>query len=282
MIGKRTAALEALVLTGLLVAAYTPTIVWMVDRWLAPGSYWAHGPFLPPVAALWAWARLRRSNLEGDTPSSAGFPLLVGGLAIQAASVVASVHFTSAFSALLVAAGLVLWLRGPRTFRVVAPPLAFLAFMIPIPLVAVAHLTLGMKLFSAEAGVRVLRGLGFEAGCEGSFLFVDTERLLLGDACSGLRSLVALLAVGFLLVHLLPLRGGGRAVAFLLVVPLALAGNVIRVVLLGVVAARFGSESLRGPIHTLAGLAVYLVAIGGLVGAGALLGRIPALREGGR
>jgi exosortase len=260
-------------LGALLAGMYAPTIVWMVDRWFAPGSYWAHGILVPPVAILWAGARLRAARPIEDSPSGLGLPVLTIGLLLQVASALLGVHFTSALSALVVGAGLILRLRGPRTLGVVGSPLVFLVFMIPMPLVVVAHLTLRMKLFSAAAGAAVGRALGIDVVQDGSFLVLGSQRLLVGDACSGLRSLIALLALGFLIVHRYPWQAIGKGIALAAVVPLAMLGNVLRVVLLAWAGERLGVERVGGALHFLTGLLVYLVSLAGLMGGGALWSR---------
>jgi exosortase len=271
----------ALVVAGLLVAMYAPTILWMIDRWFAPGSFWSHGVLVAPVAAVWGIARMRAARPAVDSPSMVGLGILVAGLALQSASVFLAIHFTSALSGLVVAAGLVLYLRGPRTLGILLPPGTFLVFMIPLPLIVVAHLTLRLKLLSAAAGVFVIRHLGIDAVQEGSFIAIASERLLVGDACSGLRSLVALLALGFLLVQRFPVGPIGKGIALASVVPLAMIGNLVRVVILCLVAARFGADAVRGGVHFLAGLAVYLVTLAGLVGGSALASRRFGVKEAG-
>ncbi len=252
------------VLFGLLAVVYGPTVVWMADRWTAAGSYFSHGYLIAPVALGWIWMRRDRLRLAEVSPDARGFALAGAGLLLHAVSQALGVHFPSGYSMVVVAAGLVLALFGRAILRVVAAPVAFLAFMVPIPLVAVAHLTLKLKLLASSTAVAALGVVGVPVEQQGSLLYVGSETLMVGDACSGLRSLIALLALGFLVVQRVPGGMIPQAALYTLVLPLAVLGNVLRVFVLCLVAHWIGAERLSGLIHDGTGLLIYAVTLCGL------------------
>ncbi len=260
----RSRFLPGWILGLLLVASYLSTFAWMIDRWEAKGSYYSHGMMIAPIALGWVWLRRDRLAAARPEPSWLGFWIFAAGLALHAVSVSISVHFTSGLSIVPVAVGLVLFLRGRETLRVLAAPILFLVFMVPIPLMLVAHLTLRLKLFAASAGIGAIRLLGVPAEQEGSLVHVAGESLMVGDACSGLRSLIALLALGFLVVQRVP--GGWLAKTFVYacVLPLAVLGNVVRVFLLCLLATWVGAENIGGWIHDATGFAIYAITLVGL------------------
>ena len=272
--------LPRLLVAGGLIATYASTFAWMSARWSAQGSSYGHGPLIPVISLVWCWLQRDRLATAKSSPSGAGMGLVLGGLTLHAVSLLASVHFTSALSMLLVAAGLVLYLQGREVLRVVLHPLIFLVFAVPIPLMAVAHLTLELKLFAASAGVAVTSAFGIPIVQDGSVLHVGSERLVVGDACSGLRSLIALLALGYLFVQQIP--GGilARLSAYALVLPLAVVGNVARVVALCCLAYALGAENIGGGIHDFTGLLIYAITISGLFAVVRLAQRRQERREG--
>jgi len=265
--------------TALLVAGYLPTLAWLVDRWLAEGSYYAHGFLIPPIAAGWLYLRRDRLRAAPKRPAGWGIAVVLAGLLLHAASIRAEVHFTSAISLLPVIAGAVLFFFGVPTLRAALAPLAFLVFLIPLPLVLIAHLTLRLKLFAASVGVGILGLLGVPATQEGSQLHVGGETLMVGDACSGLRSLIALLALGFLVIQRIPAGAAWKASVYALVVPLAIAGNVVRVVVLCLFAYFAGAHRAGGLVHDATGLLIYGVTLLGLLVGCALAERALGLRE---
>lgn len=258
-------SLPLLALAGVLGVTYRPTAEWMLDRWSAAGSYYGHGYLIPPIALAWVFTLRRRLARAVRAACGAGFAVAFAGLALHAASEAFDVHFTSGLSMPVVLAGCLLALVGFSVFRVLLGPLLFLFFMVPLPLVAVSQATLSLKLFATEAGVSILSLIGLPVVQEGSAIHIGTETLMVGDACSGLRSLIALLAVGFLLVQ--RVSGGWlpRLLAYALVVPLAICGNVVRVVALCLIAHGFGAERLQGLVHDATGMLVYVVTLAGLL-----------------
>ena len=260
----RLRLLPGLVLGSLLAASYGSTFVWMVDRWEAEGSYYSHGMMIAPIALGWAWLRRDRLAAARVEPTAIGFWIFAAGLALHAASVSVSVHFTSGLSIVPVAIGLVLFLRGRETLRVLLAPILFLVFMVPIPLMLVAHLTLRLKLFAASAGIGAIQWLGIPAEQEGSLVHVAGESLMVGDACSGLRSLIALLALGFLVVQRVPGGWFAKTFVYACVLPLAVLGNVVRVFMLCLVATWVGAENIGGLIHDATGFAIYAITLAGL------------------
>lgn len=264
-----------------LVGTYLPTLAWMLDRWTAEGSYYAHGPLIPLISAAWVWslrAKLQQAPVESR---GSGLVLVAAGLGLHGVSSLVSVHFSSGLSLVPVTAGLILYLRGRECLRVVLQPILFLFFMVPIPLMAIAHLTLNLKLFAASMGVALTTSLGMPVIQDGSVLHVGAQTLVVGDACSGLRSLIALLALGYLFVQKVP---GGilpRLAVYALVVPLAVSGNVVRVVALCLLAGWLGADRIGGWVHDLTGLCIYGVTIGGLFTAVRLAERLDARRGKG-
>ncbi len=91
-------------------------------------------------------------------------------------------------------------------------------------------------------------------------------RVLVDDTCSGLRSLISLIALAAVLTQWFPVRTPGRrAVLMASAVPIAVAANWLRVTLALLVGFVYGAEVAGGVYHDLSGVIVFLVAFVGLV-----------------
>ncbi|HET6203784.1 MAG TPA: EpsI family protein [Planctomycetota bacterium] len=257
--------LPGLLCAALLAAAYASTLHWLGDRWLAAGSPYAHGPVVAAVAGFFAVRRLR--GLASDGRTRAGLPLLAAGFSLHLAGLLARIDSVSGFSLLLLLPGLAGALRGRRALRESLAPVLFLAFAIPIPIKFVADLSFHLKEGSASAAVAATNLLGLGVERTGPSLRLrDGPTLVVGEACSGLRSLLGFgtlaYAYGFLFTRRRP---GAASALLLLAAPLAFLANTVRLGLLIVAARFFGAESLRGIAHEAAALPLYLGAFGLLV-----------------
>jgi exosortase len=100
---------------------------------------------------------------------------------------------------------------------------------------------------------------------DGMSLFLAGGELRVENPCSGLRSLIALLATGAVFAYLQPGRAWRRALLFLSAIPVAMAANVVRITLLLLVAHYVGIPQATGKFHDWSGVALYAVALGGLL-----------------
>ncbi len=277
---------------GLIAVAYLPTLEWMEQRWGAAESYYSHG-YLVPFVTLWLiWQKrdlLWREN-RGESSSVCagwGLALTAAALFLHLASGYFRVFFTSGFSLVLLLSGIVLYLFGRRTLRSLWFALAFLLFMIPLPLLAIAGLNLRLKLLVTEWALALLNAVGILAVQDGSTILFEHDTLTVGNACSGLRSIISLLALGALYAYLFRSKsaaGGNRwrhglkqVLLFISSVPVAMAANILRIFLLGVVAHFYGSRVATGTVHDVSGYLLFAVAFGLLYLVGKALDRaIPA------
>lgn len=247
-------------LVALLAWIYYPTFVWMADRWGAADSYYGHGFLMPAVSLYLVWSK--RAELRGleRRQSWLGLFFLVPGALIQLGSSVLRIYFLSAFSFILVLAGLILLFFGPRIFRALWFPVFFLLMMIPLPLLMISEITLKLKFFVSELAAFVLNRIGIETVRDGSYLVMPNSYLLVGDPCSGLRSFLTFLCLGLVFAYLSRLRWWARAVLVAAGLPLAVLSNLLRVVFLSLVAEIYGMEAAGGKVHDYSGYAVFVIA----------------------
>jgi exosortase len=138
--------------------------------------------------------------------------------------------------------------------------LFYLFFIIPIPPSITTQITFKLKTIAAQVSVDVLSALGLPLIREGSYIHWSTDRLLVGDVCGGLKSLIALIAFGTFMAYISKTRLWARWVLFVLAGPIAIVVNVLRIMFLAVVGYYYGSDVAGGKVHDVSGIAIFVAA----------------------
>ncbi|MBK8977558.1 MAG: exosortase/archaeosortase family protein [Planctomycetes bacterium] len=260
-----------------LVLAYATTVSWVVRSWFYEGSYYAHGPLVALLAAAIVWARRRRFLATPGRLDPRGWLLLGPGLLGHLAGAALTIDSVSAASMLLSVPGAVLLAGGPRRFAVVASVVGLLPFMLPMPLFVTGKLAFELKEFAVGAGLALANafGLGGERVMAEIHVPGVAQPLLVADPCSGLRSLVALITLGYCLAFFTGSQTGARRWLVLAVSgPVAIATNVVRIAAICWLARSFGADFATGTGHDVLNILVWCLDLGILVGLDAVWTRL--------
>jgi len=256
----------------LAMISYIPTFAWMVDRWSVKDTYYSHGFLVPFIIAFIVWLkRGELAKLKIQPANNMGWAFFITGISIHALSALWRVYFSSGFSLILVIIGLVLLFLGKTFLRKLLFPIFFLLFMIPLPLVAIANISFKLKIFASQISTAILNGLGVAAIRDGSVIKTMHSYLVVEDPCSGIRSLIALIALGALMAYFSNISRTRKAVLFVSAIPIAIAGNVIRIVGLSLVSEMYGAKWATGLFHDTMGILVFVFAFFSLLIIGKLL-----------
>ncbi len=252
------------------LANYRSTLVWLVERASGADSYYSHAFLIPFISAYIIWRRRRAFFLPFE-PTRWGLLLVFAALLVHLTGMLLDVYFISGFSIVLFLFGLFLYLFGRDVTRQFLFPLAFLLFMVPLPGAALEAVAVPMKIFATASGATTLEFFGVPVVREGFQLYFPSSMLVVGNPCSGLRSLLALLALGSLYAFFYEELLWKRVFIFLAAVPLAVACNIARVILLSVIAYKFGSKAATGILHDVSGMLVFAAALVCLIGMGRVM-----------
>jgi len=255
------------------VAAYGPILLEMGRDWARDDNY-SHGFLVPFVAAFFLWQRRERLAGLAPRPAWSGLLLLLIGLAGLVVGEIGAEQFTKRLSLLVVLGGGVAFLAGWRWLRAVAFPYAYLLFMVPLPYIVYDAVAFPLKLFAARFATTVVANLGIPIYAEGNVIYLESTTLQVADACSGIRSLMSLLALAAAFAYLTQRPGWRRWCLFLAAIPIAIATNMARIIGTAVLANHYGAKVAMGFFHEFAGLVVFGVALVLLFVAGALLARV--------
>ena len=281
---KKNQLLKIILLCVIFVGIYFPTFCWMIAQFMVDDSNYSHG-FLIPIVCLWLVWQMR-DNLKNMVIESAkcGLWMTGAGLIIHVLALSVKVDFISALSMLMTIVGIILHLFGWKMMRVLVFPVGFLFFMIPFPDVFTIFLTYKLKIMATHGAVATVNAIGIPCIAEGAKIILPDTFLEVGAPCSGIRSLISLLALGALFAYLLNISIIRRMVVFLSTIPIALLSNVIRITLLCLVAHIYGKEAALpgGFFHDFSGFLVFIIAFGCLYGVGNMVSpKVASSSEGG-
>ena len=258
------------VLTGLLGILYWSILRDLVVQWWDdPNS--SHGFLVPLFSGFLVW-RLRSKLAALPVRGSwAGLPVLVAGVAALLLGDIASELFFTRSSLLVIIAGLILFHLGGAWLRALAFPLGFLLFMIPLPGTVFYAVTFPLQHVAAQNAVWVLDLIGVPVLRDGNVIHLSQVTLGVTEACSGIRSLMSLLALAVAWGYLT--LGGPWAIAALAVssVPITIAANAGRVVTTGLVAQWLGPWYAQGFFHSFSGWLIFVFAFACLFAVHALI-----------
>ena len=151
-------------------------------------------------------------------------------------------------------------------------PLLYKIFMFLQPETLVLPLSQEMKLALSTAAVNLLSLLGMNIGQGGVVIYVDQYEQLVASACSGLRSLIGLSAIGIFFCYIHHEGRWRQSLPLLLMIPLiALMANFIRVLTLICATHWIGQRFTQNYIHDSAGLLLFFLAVALMVEADRLL-----------
>ena len=262
-----------LALVPLLALAYWTVVPGMVSDWNNDPNY-SHGFLVPLIAGYFAWQKWPELKRLPVRPSNLGLLVVVGSLLLLIFGFAGTEYFTMRSSLVFLLAGIILFWFGWVVFKGLLLPVGFLLFMVPLPYIVYDAMAFPLKLLVAKFSVAALKLMGIAVLREGNIIMFPQTVLEVADACSGLRSLMSLLALAVAYAVFSQKSNLMRVVMVLSAVPIAIATNMFRVIATGVLAQYYGAAAAEGFFHEFAGLAVFALAMILLFLLGALLRKV--------
>lgn len=276
--GRKAAFLSTAALCALAAAIFGPILFYMVQHWQLVPDY-SHGFLIGPLAVYFAWERRRLLSRAAVEPSWWGvLPLALGALSLAIGRLGVEL-MSMRVGFVLTLQGLVLLLLGRQVFRVLAFPLLFLFLMVPLPQSLVNIITFPLQLIATDLAVESLYRLGIPALREGNIIHLASHPLMVAEACSGLRSVMALGTLGVVFAYFFRKTALERVLIVLSTLPIAILVNAFRVGLTGVATHKWGAKVADGWIHMTEGLFTFLLAFGLLLAEAFVLSQFVALRR---
>ncbi len=264
---------RALWFGALLLLCYAPVLYSLAQRWYSDEDM-GHGFFVPVVAAYIVWRR--RAALAAIRPQTNywGLALVLYGAVQFMLGTLGAELFLARTAFLISLTGAIWFLGGTRMLKQLAFPLALLWFMIPIPAIIYARITLPLQLFASAVAERVLGWINIPVLRDGNILELPSgQKLSVVEACSGIRSLLSLSFLSLVYAYFFDPKVWMRWVLLCATIPIAILANSARVSITGII-SNYRPELAEGFFHMLEGWVLFIVAGALLIAFHQLINRI--------
>ena len=232
------------------------------DWWVNPDA--GHGLLLAPLSLFLAW---RSGIIANAKPQPVlGLALLVFAVLMRYGSGLAAEMFTMRMSLLLALGALVVFVWGLRQILHWWLPITLLVLSVPLPDVVLSSLALPLQLKASALGAALLETRDVPVRLAGNVIQLPGRSLFVTEACSGLRSLTALTALGVLIGGLWMKTPASRIAILVLTIPVAIALNAVRVFITGFLVYYVDPALAEGVMHLTEGWVMFVIAFG-IIGA---------------
>lgn len=254
---------------------FGPSILsWLVTQWLTPGSESSHGWLVPFVSMFFVWIKRREWRAAPKRPAHGAIVLILVLLVCYWAGYRTQQPRLGVVCLIGLTWTVPLYLWGWAAAKPLMFPCGYLVFAMPLGFLTA--MTLPLRLLSSGMSTGLLNGLGVATRRIGTAIVSSSGSgfaMDVADPCSGLNSLIALTALTFAYAFVTQKTRIGTWLLCLCAVPLAVAGNVVRIVTIALVASAFGNDAAMKIYHDYSGYIVFVSATLLMVGAGTLIGR---------
>jgi exosortase len=260
--------LPRLALVAALTALVWPVFAHAAEVWLTDEEF-TYGFLIPPMALAimcWRWGALRASLGQGRT---SGLGLVAGAIVLILVSRRTGINAIGGIAVTPLLIGVAAYLGGWRAAQVVAFPSAFLVFGLGLYRGLLNSVGFALQDVTAFGAGLASRAIGLDVVRDGLVLHSTTApspyAFIVAQTCSGMSSLLSLLALATLWMYFTRGRISGRLVVFAAVAPLVIVANTTRVTLVLLVASLFGQDAALGFFHGASSLILFGLALVGLL-----------------
>lgn len=228
---------------------------------------WSHSLVIPFIAIYYVYQR--RADLA-RAPRRLCWP----GLAVFFLGLISYAWWISpgrndmlqGYSMIVALFGLVLFMLGPAVMRIAWFPIVYLVFAVKVSDRLWDEIAFRLQILAAHGATVALKFLTIDASVEGSTINISrgvnaVKHLNVAEACAGLRMLMAFMAMGVAVAFLVKRAWWQRLVLVLMTVPIAVAVNVARVTVMGLLVI-VNDQLAAGDVHKFIGLLMLIPALG--------------------
>jgi exosortase D (VPLPA-CTERM-specific) len=252
--------LKISVLLSLFIAAYWIPLKGIVNTWLTNPDY-SYGFLVPVISTYFLWdkrATLRDLRVRGSWEI---LPILVFFVLLSLYGILGSSGNIARPAIPILIILFVAFCFGIKTVKRLALPLGFLIFMVPLPAILDRTIGLYLKSLSSKLGGVLLRTSGMSVHVSGNIIDLGITQLQVVDACSGLRFVFPMFALGIVYAHFFERVAWKKVICVLATIPIAILTNVLRITVTGILTNKYGTDMAEGFFHGFSGWAIFMVAL---------------------
>jgi exosortase D (VPLPA-CTERM-specific) len=246
----------AMLAISILIFIFYDGLSYMVKEW--DSEEYSHGYLLPFIALYFMWQKRFEVVISKTLSSWIGLLLVFIGLFFYLIGELATLYTIIQYAFLLTLAGLLALMIGINGLYILFVPFLILFFMVPLPDFLYNNLSAKLQLISSNIGVDVIRLFGISVYLEGNVIDLGDYKLQVVEACSGLRYLFPLTALGFISAYILKGAFWKKVVLFLSTIPITVLMNSFRIGVIGVLVEYWGQSMAEGFLHDFEGWFVFM------------------------
>jgi exosortase len=241
------------------------------DWWNSPEA--GHGLLLFPVAIWWAWREGIRADARGN--AGLGMAIIVFAVLVRVAAGLAAELFSMRASMVIGMVGLTVFYYGVRQVIHWWLPFVLMALSVPLPELVTQALALPLQFKASQMGAALLQMRDVPVRLTGNVIRLPGQELFVTEACSGLRSLTALISLAVLLGALMLRSSVLRILLLVAAIPIAVVINGVRVFFTGFLVYFVDPKLGQGFMHVTEGWLLFIVSLTSLT----LLVQVAAFME---
>jgi exosortase D (VPLPA-CTERM-specific) len=232
----------------------------LFERWTQEEEY-GYGFVIVGLVPLFIWNNWHLVAGRGEGSRLPGFFILLLGQILAVLSVLGESFFLEQVALIVSLLGIALSAFGIRSHRLFLPLAVLLFLTIPLPYTLQAMLTIKLQLLSTNIGVAIIQLLGIPVFVDGNIIDLGVYKLQVAEACSGLRYLLPLIGISYLVAYLYKAAFWKKVIVVASAAPITIAINSFRIAMTAALVNRFGIEMAEGFLHQFEGWIVFLLGI---------------------
>lgn len=258
--GRQISPWGWLIIGVLFAGVFFPVIKGLVLAWNGSEEY-SHGFLIVPVSLWIIWMKWHQLKSIPFTSWAGGLAMVIIALVLHVLGSYAAIITLGPLAMILLIHGMVLYFFGSVMYRTILFPLLFLFLMVPIPSQIYSAMTIPLQLLVTQISTFICGVMDVPILRQGNLIHLPERTLQVVQACSGLRSIMALSALSALFGYLTMDTPVFRTLLFLSSIPIAIVINIVRVVLMIMGFYFFDYDLTTGLTHTVMGLLIFCIAL---------------------
>ena len=245
-----------IILTLSIILFYWPVLTRMIN-YLSTNDDYSYGLIIPLVSGYIVYQKWPQIKQMTWQPSWWGLLLIMGGLWLNIIGELAADLYVPRVSFVICLFGIAVLVGGWRLLRILIFPLFLLFLMIPLPDLITKALTLPLQLISSQLATGILQLIGIPVFRQGNIIDLGVRQMQIVDACSGLRYILALFALGVIFCYFYQRKPWKILILMIVLIPATILANAMRVAAMGLYPAL-----LEGFWHAFSGWLIFIFCFG--------------------
>ena len=230
----------------------------LYGRWTHEEEY-GYGFLTVALVPLLLWRRWRLIVAASAGTKWPGLAIVITAQLCTVLAALGESYYIEQVALIVSLLGIGLVVFGTGAFRIFMPLTLLLLLTIPLPYTLQAILTIKLQMLSTNLGVALIQLVGLPVYVEGNIVDLGTYKIQVAEACSGLRYLLPLTCISFIVAYLYKAPFWKKVVVVVSAVPITILINSFRIAAAAVLVGYFGSQMAEGFLHQFEGWVVFII-----------------------